>query len=374
MNGWIAHESSAAPGQAAVRAVLQALWFAIVPVSLAALTLRFLIPTHIEGGTGRGIGLGVRLCQEHTAPLAVGLFLLWAALLRHWRAYLPGARLLAAPARAAPTKAKARRQVVLLFAAVLIAAAAGLLVRTSMAESYRVLSASMLPTVEPQDHILVDKRAYGFRVPLSQVRLGARAPRRGDVVVFRTDKTGQRAGNLPPRLVKRVIGLPGDHVALLMGRPVINGRQASACDAGTFVYLDGASVIRGRLAVEFLEREAYLTVHEPDNLVFSGYRVGPDEVFVLGDSRGNSLDSRNWNGGRGAGVSLAAIEGRVRRRLFKVGRDGRIDWARAGQSLGREVHLPGLDVRGLQAGIERCLRDRPPVLEIPAPPAGVSAP
>ena len=121
------------------------------------------------------------------------------------------------------------------------------------------------------------------------------------------------------------------------------------------MYLSQDRFTRGRLAVETLDGQRYLAVHEPAAPSFVRYKVQPGEVFVLGDNRGLSNDSRSWNDQRGRGVPLAAIEGRAGRVLIGRHRDGRSDLGRLLQPLGTRVHLPEVDVAGLQAGIDRCL-------------------
>src|SRR5262249_49399023 len=147
----------------------------------------------------------------------------FSALTRYWGGWLPRAP---APRAAAPApKAPAAREAAKLAGLVAAAVVAALGLR-SCVRPYRVLSASMLPTMEPDDLV-------GARI--TRPWAGApRPPRRGDVVVFRgadvASTWGLRA--LPEILVKRVIGLPGDHISMLGGAPVINGWQVPTCDAG----------------------------------------------------------------------------------------------------------------------------------------------
>ena len=244
-----------------------------------------------------------------------------------------------------------------------IAAVLALVTRSAIVESHEVVSTSMLPTLAPGDRVATNKAAYGLRIPGKAARLFGRSPRRGDVIVFRAGAAGigrPSSGGLPSDLVKRVIGLPGDHITMEASRPVINGKKVAGCDAGTFVYATATRLTRGRLVVEYLDDRVYLTVYEPVKTPgFVDYKVGPDEVFVLGDNRGTSNDSRSWNEGRGGGVPLSAIDGRVRGILYGTGRDDRLDLKRLLKPLGLDVHLPRVDVRQLEAGIARCLQSPP---------------
>jgi signal peptidase I len=333
---------------------------------MAGLVLRFLVPPGSSADSGEALTWLGRFVDEAPVPFAVALFLLFTSLARYWRAYLPGAQYLQNEAREAGPPREGVRRTALLVVALVLAAAAGLFLRGNVAGSYRVVSNSMLPTLDIGDRIVVGKSAYGLRIPLREGRLGVTPPRRGDVIVFHT----QLARGGPTELVKRVIGIPGDLITMAAGRPVINGWPVPMCDAGLFVDLGGGGEpVRGRLAVEFLEGSAHLIVVEPMLERFPGYRVGPDEVFVLGDNRGHSIDSRatNLRGGQGVGIPLDSIQGRVRRILYGTGHDGRLDRGRTWRELAQDVHLPGIDVHDLRAGIEKCLKNPPPS----TPPAPV---
>jgi signal peptidase I len=224
-----------------------------------------------------------------------------------------------------------------------------------VAQPYRVTSSSMLPGLEPGDVVLADKRAYGFRLPFAREAIGAEPPRRGDVVLFRSVEGDEE--EVPGEVVKRVIGLPGDHVAMVNGHPVINGEEVPSCAAGTFIYFTAGQVAHGRLEVELLDGTKYLVVREIMPIPFAGYDVRPGEVFVLGDNRGSSNDSRSWRARYGAGVPFTSIDGRLERILVGTRRDGHLDLDRLGKRLGVDLHLPGVDASALEAGIRRCLEN-----------------
>lgn len=116
-------------------------------------------------------------------------------------------------------------------------------------QNYVVEGQSMLPTVRDGDHVLVDRIAY---------RIGE--PARGDVVVFRFPAPGSTF-----RLIKRIIGLPGDVVQVRPGAVMVNGQVL---------------------------REPY--IHYPEQYSYGPARVPAGEYFVLGDNRWVSYDSHQW--------------------------------------------------------------------------------
>jgi signal peptidase I len=158
-----------------------------------------------------------------------------------------------------------------------------LVFRSALADWNEVPTSSMRPTIIEGDRIIVDKLAYDLRVPLLGSVLQRRGePARGDIVVFDSSAAGVR-------LVKRVIGLPGDRVALVDNRLVVNGVPADYQQAGTDT---GAPV-----AIERLDGLP------PHRVRWSGRgggrlsRFGPvtvpdDHYLVLGDNRDDSADSR----------------------------------------------------------------------------------
>ena len=108
-------------------------------------------------------------------------------------------------------------------------------------------------------------------------------------------------------------------------------------------------------------------MRKPIERPFGGYTVKPGEVFVVGDDRGLSSDSRAWNEGRGAGVPVDILEGRVSRVLFGARPDGRLDFSRLlAAPLDLKVRMPGLDMRKTDERIQSCLAHRPAVTSPPS--------
>ncbi|APV51546.1 signal peptidase I [Betaproteobacteria bacterium GR16-43] len=132
--------------------------------------------------------------------------------------------------------------------------------RSSFADHYVVPSGSMERTLFPGDRVVVDKRAYGLRVPFTLAKLTrGDAPARGDVVVFDAPDDGTR-------LIKRIVAIGGDVLEVRAGHVFINGVPGDA-KAALDLRLGGG----------------------PD---VGPLRVPAGDVFVMGDFRGNSRDSR----------------------------------------------------------------------------------
>ena len=135
-----------------------------------------------------------------------------------------------------------------------------------------------------------------------------------------------------------------------------------------FAAMTGSLLIRGRLVVEFLGDRSYLTVRKPVEASSQAYTVKPGEVFVMGDDRGVSSDSRFWDEGRGAGVPMDMLDGRVSRVLLGALPDGELDFSRLwSQPLAPTIRMHGFDMRKVDEHIAACLKLRPAVTSPPPP-------
>lgn len=330
----------------------------------------------MDAGATRVLALLARAEDEHPLILAIALFLWSSEAAKYWLRRLRarfGARAPATPRpfvqATLPGRGTPPAPGHLKFAAGLAALAmVALVARAKVAEVYRVVSPSMVPTLNVGDRLLVNKLAYGLRLPFSKRVLRSRPPRRGDLIVFPSEgRDGSNAG--PKALVKRVIGLPGDEIAFASGSPIINGWVVPSCDAGPFLSAAGNSIVRGRLAVEILDDRAYLTLRAPlDETRFARFKVPPGELFVLGDSRGVSSDSRTWNGGRGGGVRIDSVEGRVSRLAIASLQDGRLDLRHPFAGLRPTLRETNVAVAQLERRIAACLA-HPPRSSWPPPAA-----
>jgi signal peptidase I len=231
----------------------------------------------------------------------------------------------------------------------------------------------MLPTLQIQDHIFVNKFAYGPNIPFTNARVWENMPpHRGDVMVFEFPDPNPE--NPRQDFIKRVIALPGDTLVVDKGHPIINGWTVPNCHVGEYEYREGDenSVKRGDLFVEFLGDESYLTLFEEERAEGrqGPYQVKPGEVWVLGDNRNNSSDSRAWNRGLGGGVPLANIKGRAMFVWLSFGPSGNMTPDRLLLDVMGRPRLPAGAPAEINRGIEQCLARRPPTSETTPPPRG----
>ncbi len=166
-----------------------------------------------------------------------------------------------------------------------------LILRSFVAEPFRIPSSSMMPTLLTGDFILVNKFSYGIRLPVSNTLIiPGGQPQRGDVMVFRYPED--------PRIdyIKRVVGLPGDRVEYVNKVLYVNGERIDPVPAGSFVGRGAAAAMTGsRLFTEQLDQREYQVMHIPDAPSQNFSVIIPEgEYFVIGDNRDNSRDSRFW--------------------------------------------------------------------------------
>jgi len=169
-------------------------------------------------------------------------------------------------------------------------------IRWILYEPFVIPSGSMIPTLLINDHIVVSKYSYGVRWPFtSRWMLGPDAPKRGDIVVFRSVESDNFY------MIKRVVGLPGDYIEFTAeGDILVNDekipreatelpKQFSALDLG-----GGAGAHQAYL--EQMGEQLHMTLLEPNAFRYTMARsqVLPGRIFLMGDNRDRSRDSRFW--------------------------------------------------------------------------------
>lgn len=201
-----------------------------------------------------------------------------------------------------------------------------LLLRSFLGEPFRIPSPSMLPTLEVGDFIVVNKFAYGIRLPVTHTEVvETGAPERGDVVVFRYPRKPS------VNYIKRVVAVPGDQVAYYNRRVFINGEPLALERVGPYQPA-GAGPESERL-IEFREKiagNAHSILLDPNGSSPEGEFVVPEgEYFVLGDNRDHSNDSRSWGY-----VPRANLVGEAEFiwMHWDWGGDG-VDWSRIGNGI-----------------------------------------
>lgn len=169
--------------------------------------------------------------------------------------------------------------------------AAVLVVRSFLAEPFTIPSGSMLPTLEIGDYILVSKFSYGLRVPVLGTKfLAVGEPQRGDVIVFRYPV------NPSENFIKRLVGLPGDHIVVDGSKVYVNGTLVPT----TLDHQDPEVDPWQMYFHEQLGTHSHITRqlvgvdgNRPD-MIYTDVVVPPGQYFMMGDNRNESDDSRFW--------------------------------------------------------------------------------
>lgn len=264
-------------------------------------------------------------------------------------------------AKSARTARNGNRVVtVVLLAALVMPAAAVVFGAPVMYETFKMPSGSMEPTLYPGD-VFFARRA----VPQHDY---------GRAVVFPMPDSGQL-------MVKRVLARGGDRVVFAStGEVTINGWPIPRCLVGkaSIAHADGdadesagagagmgATTTKGAVYVEHLGGFAYLVLEAEGAPSFDGaFEVAPRQVFVVGDNRRNSHDSRTYNAGAGGGIA----ESTVRANPFRVWRSGAPSATGLAWRTTTTPWLPPAWI-DLRAGLDRCLAAAPPrAATIPPPP------
>lgn len=185
-------------------------------------------------------------------------------------------------------------------------------VRSSLADWNDVPSGSMNPTIIEGDRIFVNKLAYDLKVPFTTWHLAQWSnPQRGDIVVFYSPYDGMR-------LVKRVVGLPGDTVELRNDQLFINGKAVNygPLSAKVSAQLPTAEQDQSLFATEELPGHAHAVMAIPGvpaKRDFGPVTVPAGHYFMMGDNRDNSFDSRYYGA-----VARSRILGKATDVVFSI--------------------------------------------------------
>lgn len=173
-----------------------------------------------------------------------------------------------------------------------------LVVRSFIAEPYKIPSSSMMPNLLIGDFILVNKFAYGLRLPLTNTKIVPLGePDRGDVVVFHFPGRGENDPAKGENFIKRVIGVPGDTVVFEGNGLVLNGEPVKYEEKGIYaghktgnqVHAEGASLL-----VEDLPGRTHTVLETARPAGQGEWTVPAGQYLVMGDNRDNSDDGRFW--------------------------------------------------------------------------------
>jgi signal peptidase I len=205
-----------------------------------------------------------------------------------------------------------------------------LMIKTFFFEAFQIASGSMTHTLLTGDFLFVNKALYGAQIPGTRARLpGFRLPRRGDVIVFAYPRDPNQD------YVKRVIGTPGDIVAMRHGRVEVNGRRQVE------PYVQRIDSRNDVASADFEWQRPFVTGfsdkdrrrYRPTRDTWGPLVVPAGKYFVLGDNRDDSSDSRYWGF-----VDASAVKGRTLLVYFSYDRETRdalpwltdIRWSRLG--------------------------------------------
>jgi signal peptidase I len=166
--------------------------------------------------------------------------------------------------------------------------------RSAVADWNDVPTGSMNPTIIEGDRVFVNKLAYDLKVPFTTWHLAQWGdPKRGDIIVFYSPVDGIR-------LVKRVVGLPGDRIEVVNEQLFINGQPSKYEPLPREIVSQIPETTQGprkfydETASGIKTHEVAIMPWSPASRSFGPFTVAPDHYFVMGDNRDNSFDSRFW--------------------------------------------------------------------------------
>ncbi len=173
--------------------------------------------------------------------------------------------------------------------AVIIAVIIAMFIRTFIIQAFKIPSGSMLETLQIGDHILVNKFIYGIKIPFTdgKVLVSIKDPKKGDIVVFKFPVDPSKD------FIKRVIATEGDTIEIIEKKIYVNGKLVKG--APYAIYRDNRIYPPNYPVPERAQRDNLRKITIPEN-----------KIFVMGDNRDNSHDSRFWGF-----VDLKAVKGQA---------------------------------------------------------------
>jgi signal peptidase I len=205
------------------------------------------------------------------------------------------------------------------------ALAIALVIRAVFVQPFNIPSESMVPTLLKGDYLFVAKYPYGFSrhslpfsPPFFTGRIFGHVPTRGDVVVFKLPSDGKTD------YIKRLIGLPGDHIQVIDGVLQINGQPVTRERVDDLVETDDYGGVHriARYRETLPDNVSFITLDSDPNGTYDNteeFIVPPGHFFMMGDNRDNSMDSRaqpNYQYPRSGGVGFVPFENLVGRAEF----------------------------------------------------------
>lgn len=166
-----------------------------------------------------------------------------------------------------------------------------LVLRSFLFEAFRIPSGSMKPTLIEGDFIVVNKFDYGFRLPVLGTKvIPMKNPKTGDIIVFKHESGKD--------LIKRVVGVPGDHIRYANKKLYINGHEVPTKDVPVTAEQQPVhpryTLVEKEEQLNNLSHNIYIYPEHPALYAFSDVIVPENSYFVMGDNRDNSEDSRFW--------------------------------------------------------------------------------
>ena len=183
--------------------------------------------------------------------------------------------------------------------AAIIALILALFIRAFVIQAFKIPSGSMKPTLLIVDHILVNKFIYGIKAPfVDRYIMPIKKPKRGDVVVFKWPRDEKKD------FIKRVVGIEGDTIEIKNDVLYVNGEKIKKAYVGK--YRDDNIAVADKYLELFDKSQHYILDEYIRHENYGPVIVPKNSIFVMGDNRDNSHDSRYWRF-----VSLNKLKGKA---------------------------------------------------------------